>query len=191
MSVRRAALLGALCGLAWAAALRAVMAEVAQPSHVAWVGTFGGVLVPGVAVGALLAVAWARGAAGRTDHIARFALAPLAFLLIPGFGQFAFAALAIASGYGLGGRGRAWLVWAGRVTAISFVVALAVSVPLAGGPRLALTEPRGVWVTALAVSLVLLLVLAEAIPFRLAAAARGVEPTKDSASTTAAARQSR
>lgn len=190
MSVRRAALLGALCGLAWAAALRAVMAEIAQPSHVAWVGTFGGVLVPGVAVGALLAVAWARGAAGRTDHIGRFALAPLAFLLTPGPGQFAFAALAIASGYGLGGRGRPWLVWAGRVTAVGFVVALAVSVPMAGGPRLALTEPRGVWVTALAVSLVLLLVLAEAIPFRLAAAARGVEPTKDSASTTAAARQS-
>jgi hypothetical protein len=38
----RLVLLGALCGLAWAAALRVLMSEVAGPgSDFSWLGTFG------------------------------------------------------------------------------------------------------------------------------------------------------
>ena len=48
-------LVGAVCGLAWAASLRAFMAEFAGPeSTFDWFGTFEGVLLPGAVVGALL-----------------------------------------------------------------------------------------------------------------------------------------
>ena len=48
-------LVGALCGLAWAASLRGFMAQIAGPeSTVDWAGTFGWILVPGILAGALL-----------------------------------------------------------------------------------------------------------------------------------------
>src|SRR5947207_12714193 len=48
-------LLGALCGLAWAAALRAFMSEVAgAETGATWSGTCGWILAPGMATGALL-----------------------------------------------------------------------------------------------------------------------------------------
>src|SRR5688572_3041536 len=47
--------LGALCGVAWAAALRAYMIELAgAESAFDWWGTVGAILVPGAVVGALL-----------------------------------------------------------------------------------------------------------------------------------------
>jgi hypothetical protein len=78
----RAALLalGALGGLAWAAGLRGAMALLAAAdSTVTWSGTFGWILLPGVAVGALL---------GWAEHLRRsggrpgwrwLALSPLLF----------------------------------------------------------------------------------------------------------------
>lgn len=51
----RLALIGAICGLAWAAGLRSYMTEVAGPeSTVTWVGTMALILAPGVMVGGLL-----------------------------------------------------------------------------------------------------------------------------------------
>ena len=51
--------LGALCGVAWAAAFRAVMSEFAgYGSQVAWVDTFVAILLPGVVVGGLLGWAY-------------------------------------------------------------------------------------------------------------------------------------
>ncbi len=50
-----AAVVGALCGLAWAAALRAFMWEVAgDDAQADWAGTFVWVLLPGAVIGALL-----------------------------------------------------------------------------------------------------------------------------------------
>src|SRR4029453_14755214 len=47
--------LGGVCGLAWAAALRGFMAQVAgAESGVSWGGTFGWILLPGVVTGLLL-----------------------------------------------------------------------------------------------------------------------------------------
>ncbi|WP_420112986.1 hypothetical protein [Pseudactinotalea sp.] len=177
----RTAAVGAVCGLAWAGALRAVMAELAQPSRVAWSGTFAGVLIPGAVTGALLAVASARGAEDRTEHMRWFTLAPLAFVVgivvQPGFfaslrgdglgvGGLAFPALMIIGGFAVGGRGWGWLRAIGGVLAAAFVVALVVSLPMIAGPALALTEPRGAWVASLAASLTVLAVLAASIPFR-------------------------
>ncbi|TDE94012.1 hypothetical protein EXU48_11160 [Occultella glacieicola] len=163
-----AALLGAVCGLAWAASLRALMAELAAPSRMDWFGTFGGILLPGAAVGALLASAWARGAAGRANRIGWFALAPLAFAITLGPGQLAFAALTIAGGYALGAHGRGWLRIACAILGAAFLIALVVSLPLVGGASYALTEPRGAWLAVLGASLTILIMVAEAIPFRYA-----------------------
>lgn len=167
MSDLRTVLLGALAGLAWAGALRGLMAEIAQPSAVSWYGTFAAVLLPGAVTGALLATAWVRAASGRTHRIGWFALAPLTFA-VPSVapGQLAFAVLIIIGGYGVGGHGPGWLRVACRGVGLALVVALVVSIGLAGGPRLALTEPRGAWVASLGASLTILLLLAEAIPFR-------------------------
>ena len=72
--------IGGVCGLAWAAALRGFMAQIAATdSSVTWLGTFGWILLPGVITGVLLA--WA-------EHLRRtggrrgwrwLALAPLSF----------------------------------------------------------------------------------------------------------------
>ncbi|MGH1525969.1 hypothetical protein ACRAWC_18695 [Leifsonia sp. L25] len=52
------ALTGAVCGLAWACALRAYMAELAGfGSTFSWLGTFFAILTPGALVGAALALA--------------------------------------------------------------------------------------------------------------------------------------
>lgn len=69
--VRRSAL-GALIGLTWAAALRAYMAEiVGYSSEFHWLGTFVGILLPGVITGAALGGRrqWARIACGTVAAI--------------------------------------------------------------------------------------------------------------------------
>ena len=78
----RLIVIGAICGLAWAAGFRGFMAEVAGPaSSVEWGGTFWGILLPGLVTGALL---------GWAEHLRRtggrrgwrwLALAPLSFVV--------------------------------------------------------------------------------------------------------------
>ncbi len=54
----RLVVIGAICGLAWAAGFRGFMAEVAGPtSSIEWGGTFWGILLPGLVTGALLGLA--------------------------------------------------------------------------------------------------------------------------------------
>jgi len=172
---------GALCGLAWAAALRAYMVEITSVSIVEWWGTLVGILLPGVITGALLGLAWARGSSQRAAGIGWFALAPLSFAVFPllepgaiaqlvtdalGFGAVAVAVGAIAGGFALSGAGPLWARISCGVLAAAFVIALVAASPLIRGDRLSLTEPRGVWVALLVSSLVVLLMLATSIPFR-------------------------
>lgn len=178
-----AAAVGALCGLAWAGALRAVMAELVSESHVAWSGTFIGVLIPGAVAGAVLAIAAARGATGQLQRMRWFTLAPLAFVVgivvQPGFfesltnaglglGGIAFPVLTIIGGFAIGASGPAWARVICGLLALAFVAALVVSLPMIAGERLALTEPRGAWIASLAASITVLGVLAESVPFRYA-----------------------
>ena len=74
---------GGVCGLAWAAGLRGFMAQITDQSSVSWSGTFGYVLLPGLAIGIIL---------GWAEHVRRtggrrgwrwLALSPLLFAAVP------------------------------------------------------------------------------------------------------------
>src|SRR4030095_17228565 len=71
--------IGGVCGLAWAAALRGFMAQVAgAESGVSWGGTFGWILLPGVVTGLLLGWAeYLRRTGGRRRRRRRALLPPL------------------------------------------------------------------------------------------------------------------
>lgn len=176
----RLIVIGAVCGLAWAAGFRGLMAEIAFPnSTFEWFGTFEGILLPGVVAGGLL---------GWAEHLRRtggrrgwrwLALGPLAFLVATpgvlvsvvvdggiGGGAIAIPLFGMAGGYALSGRGPVW----GRALAAVFAVA-----PVAGWPviaslisdgRLAIDTPRGAWVAVLFASFMAVLALGSAIPHR-------------------------
>ncbi len=74
---------GALCGVAWAAALRAFMWEVAgHDAGVKWAGTFLWVLLPGAAIGALLAWAEHRRWTGPVPHRRWLVWSPMLFAAV-------------------------------------------------------------------------------------------------------------
>jgi len=174
--------IGAICGLAWAAGLRAYMAElVGFASSFDWVGTFGVILLPGALTGGLLGWAESLRRAGGAPHWRWLALAPLVLAVVPLFRPGAFmefvttgiggAAVAVAligigGGYAICGRGRLWGRIAAGVLVGASVAATAFTPAAIGGVRLTLTEPRGAWVAVLGVSFLLVLVLASSIPFR-------------------------
>jgi hypothetical protein len=173
---------GVLGGLAWSAALRAYMVELAgATSAVEWAGTFLAVLLPGAATGGLLA--WAEVLRRRGAGAGRrwLSLAPLTFtvatmsmpgalegLLTQGLGGGAIGIplFAIAGGYALSGRGALVARLACAAVGVVFLAALVVVSSFMGGGRLALSEPRGAWVAVLICSLLALLATVTAIPFR-------------------------
>ena len=174
--------LGALCGLAWAASFRAVMSEFAgYASTVSWLDTFAAVLLPGVVVGGLLGWAHTIRVSGGRRGWRWLGAAPAAFAIAPmllpgaivafvtqglGGGAVAVALLAIGGGFAISGRGRLWArIVCGAVSAL-LIVGVTVTTFAIVGPRLGVTEPRGVWVALLAFSLLTLLAIAASIPFR-------------------------
>ena len=113
--------IGGVCGLAWVAALRGFMAQVAgAESGVSWGGTFGWILLPGVVTGLLLGWAeYLRRTGGRRGW-RWLALSPLLFasVLLPGLldpatmfqggiggGAIGVPLYGMAGGYALSGRG--------------------------------------------------------------------------------------
>lgn len=175
-------LVGAVCGLAWAAGFRAFMRELAgYDSQFGWGGTFGGILAPGLIVGGLLGLAAAKIATGRNRGVRWFVLSPLllavAPMLLPGAllsflaqglggGAVLVALLAMAGGCALGTVGPRWARAVCGLVGVLGIGAAVVAVPLVGGARLALTEPEGLWVGALAASFVAVLMIATSIPLR-------------------------
>lgn len=173
---------GALCGLVWAAALRAYMVQLAGiGSAFEWPGTFFAVLLPGLLTGALLGWAAAQLATGRTRGLAWIRFSPLLFavatLLLPGAllalvteglggGAVAVPLMGIVGGYALGQMGPRWARIIAGVVAFLSIAATAASVPIIGGEKFAATEPRGVWAMTLAGGLVAVLMLASSIPWR-------------------------
>ena len=181
---RRAPLiaLGATCGIAWTAGFRAYMVELAgTESTVDWAGTFGAILLPGAIVGGLLG--WAE-SLRRTDGDSRrrwLALAPLALAVAPllrpgavvelvttgeGGAAVGVVLLGIGGGYAISGEGKLWGRLLAGILSGAALVAVALMPAMIGGARLAVSSPRGAWVSVLAGSLLVLLVLASSIPFR-------------------------
>jgi hypothetical protein len=74
--------------------------------------------------------------------------------------------MAMAGGYALSGRGRGWVRAICAVVALSAVPVWALTVPAFGGPGLAVTTPRGAWVTLYFWSFLAVLALACAVPHR-------------------------
>lgn len=165
---------GAVCGLAWAASLRSFMAQFAGPeSTFDWFGTFEGVLLPGAVVGALLG--WAAHLRGRAPRW--LVAAPLVFVLFTpsalvsvfvdglGGGAIAVPLLGMAGGYALAGRGPRWARWAAGAVALLAVPGWLVLASFVGG-RLAPDTPRGAWVAVLYLSLLAVLAFGCALPHR-------------------------
>lgn len=172
--------LGALCGLAWACALRSFMAAVAGPrSAVEWGPTFGYILLPGAVIGALLG--WAeilrRTGGGPARH--RLAYAPLLFgaVLLPalvhpgsfleggiGGGAIGVPAIAMLGGFAISGRGPVWRrALAGLWFAAGLLVWLITAVAV-GGASFALDTPHGLWVSVLFESLLVTFAVAASAP---------------------------
>jgi hypothetical protein len=182
---------GAVCGLAWSAALRAYMVElVGDGSTFSWGGTFGALLLPGAVTGGLLGWAEHLRRSGPPRRWRWLALAPLALAVAPmlmpgavttlvttgmGSAAIAVALMGIVGGYALSGRGRRWPRVVCGVAGVGFAAALAATVPGMTDPPLSLTEPRGAWAALLAASLYAVLALGCSIPHRHAVPA-GVEP---------------
>ncbi|NYE18704.1 hypothetical protein [Microbacterium immunditiarum] len=172
------AVVGAVIGITWAAALRAYMVGLAGSATVfSWWGTFGAILTPGAISGALLAVAWRRSAMGRASAWFAFAPAPLAVatflepgalwtLLTTGLGGGAIGVVAtgLLGGFAAGQRGPVWVralsgaVWAAMVVGFALTPALVAGLPP--------TDPRGAWLIVLAVGLMFVLSVACIAPFR-------------------------
>jgi len=136
-------LVGAVVGLAWAASLRVLMAEFAGPeSTFDWFGTFEGVLLPGLVVGALLG--WAAHLAGQAPRwlvaaplvVVLFTPSVLLSVFVDGLGGGAIAVplFGMAGGYALAGRGPRWARWAAGAVALLPVPAWLVVASSVGGP---------------------------------------------------------
>ena len=179
---------GAIAGLAWAAAFRGFMAEFAAGvSRFDWYGTYVGILLPGLIAGAGLGFAeYLRRTGGRPRWrwlalvVLAFAIAPLTMpgafegLFTEGLGGGAIAVplAGLAGGFALCGRGALWGRIACGILAAIVLGALAF-LPLADETsRLARDLPRGVWVAILASSCFAVLCIASSIPFRRVEAVR-------------------
>ena len=170
-------LVGAVCGLAWAASLRAFMAEFAgSESTFHWFGTYEGILLPGAVVGGLL---------GWSEHLQRsggrprrwLAAVPLVFVLATpgvvvsvfvdglGGGALAVPLFGIAGGYALSGGGPRWARWVAGAVALLPVPVWLIGTSFVGG-ALAPWTRRGAWLAVLFLSLLAVLSLSCTIPHR-------------------------
>jgi hypothetical protein len=177
-----AAAVGALCGLAWAAALRGFMSEVAgTQANVDWAGTFLWVLLPGAVIGALLGWSEHRRWCGPIPHRRWLVWSPMLFAgvllrdpreLAAGFeGGIGLAAVAVpgmcmVGGYALAGRGPRSLRVLCGVVALSAVPIWSITATDVGGPSFSLTDAHGAWAAVLYWSLLASFSLAAAIPHR-------------------------
>lgn len=166
---------GGLCGLAWAASLRALMAEFAGPGHstVTWLTPLL-VLLPGVVVGAAFGrAAFLRGhgrPAGRSTVFAPVLF--LSVLLTPGAlitlvttgmgGGAVFVPLVMLAGGHAFGRKRWTPV---RVLTLALTILGIAALFAGGGFAAGLPSPRGFWVGTLGASLLAVAALASALPY--------------------------
>ena len=173
---------GGLAGFVWAAALRAFMWEVAGDEAGAdLAGTFAWVLLPGLAIGALLG--WAEHARWSGPIPARRWLiwTPMIFVavllqdpldLLSGFeGGIGLAAVAVPAicmlgGYAIGGRGPLWVRGVCGLVLLSSIPIWSLTATDVGGSSLSLMSPHGAWAALLYWGLLGTFSMAAAIPHR-------------------------
>jgi hypothetical protein len=181
---------GGVCGLAWAAALRAFMWEVAsEDASAEWAGTFLWVLLPGAIIGSLLATAEYQRQSGRLLHARWLVWSPMLFAvvllrnprdLVSGFeGGIGLAAVAVPAlcmlgGYALAGRGQLGVRGLCGLVALSALPIWALTATDVGGESMSLADPHGLWASILYWGLLATFMLAAAIPHRRAADAGAV-----------------
>ena len=177
-----AAAVGALCGFAWAAALRAFMWAVAgREAHVDWTGTFLWVLLPGTVIGALLALAEYRRWTGIVPYRRWLVWSPMLFGalllqnpldLVNGFeGGIGLAAVAVPAmcmlgGYAIAGAGPRWVRGLCGLVALSAIPIWSLTAADVGGSSMSLGDPHGAWAAVLYWGLLATFSLAAAIPHR-------------------------
>lgn len=172
--------IGAVCGLAWAATLRAFMFEVAgDEAEVQWAGTFVWVLLPGTVIGMLLAWGEHRRWTGPVRHRRWLVWSPMLFAavllqdplaLVGGFdGGIGLAAIAVpamcmAGGYALARGGSPWLRGVAGLVILSAVPIWALTATDVGGSSLSLGSPHGAWAAVLFWGLLASFSMAAALP---------------------------
>lgn len=172
-------IIGGICGLAWAAALRGWMAQLTtgmpdSPSQVTWL-TLVLILLPGVAVGAVLGLSAALRASGRPGSrwlilipvlFASALVDPKIFidLISSGMGGGSLLVIAIALSVGYVLTRTHWSVTRALVAMLG---AFGLLITLCMGEMAApLGTPRGMWVALYGLALVLLLGMASVLPYR-------------------------
>jgi hypothetical protein len=162
---------GAIAGVAWAASMRGMMAQLAGPdSEFHWLGTFGFILIPGTAMGALFGWAFARRIAGRRRGAAWLALAPFAMVADPA--TLPLLAAFIGAGFLFSRRGRRWA----RLMAGIPSLILLIGVPVGAALVVGVGTPHGAWLTIQLGSLLRVPAIAEiALQSRWGAASAGRE----------------
>ena len=177
-----AVLVGAVCGLAWAAGLRGMMAQIAgDDSSVSWDLTFAWLLLPGAVVGGLLGWAEHRRVSGLEAGRRWLIASPLIFAAVlfsdptdpgglledgVGGGAIALPLFGMLGGYALAGRGRRWTRCLAAVPPLSPILIWTLTATDVGGPEMALDTPRGAWVAVYFYSYIAVLAFACAIPHR-------------------------
>jgi len=162
---RREMACGAVLGLAWAASMRAMMAEVAATdpggSHVS-IATFIFILPPGALMGALMAWALTPPRPGATPPPQSLRWAPMVMCLDPAALPLMLAV--VGAGWVAGGRGtpksRLWI----GIPSTLMLVALPVAMMVV--PPSAFESLRNTWVLILATSLLGSLVIVETMLIR-------------------------
>jgi hypothetical protein len=134
---------GSLLGLAWGASLRAWMTlltlHLGDPSKVTWLGTFAGVLLPTMVVGALVGLAVYSVKTSERKRWRWVILSPSLLILGPaiiqdnflsillktgmGGGAIGVALVGLLGGYALSGFGPRWTRWVAALMALLFMVA--------------------------------------------------------------------
>lgn len=178
-----AVVLGAVCGFAWAAALRAFMWEVAgSEASVEWAGTFLWVLLPSTVIGALLGYAEHRRWSGGVPYRRLLVWSPMLFaaLLLQnprdltsgfedgiGLGAIAVPTICMLGGYAVAGRGPRWVRGACGLVLVSTIPVWSLTATDVGGAAMSVTTPSGAWAGILYWGLLATFSLAAAIPHRL------------------------
>ena len=139
-----ATVIGAIGGLGWAASMRGMMAQFAGfESSFHWGATFGFILIPGTAMGALFGWAFARRIAGKRRGAAWLTLAPFALAADPV--TIPLLAAFVGAGFLFSRRSRRWV----RLLAGIPSLILLVAVPIGGAFFADVTTAHGAWLTIL------------------------------------------